>query len=136
MKKICKYSSVKNAVAFVNATSVPQIALKYFGTNNKTEILVPTVTFVAPVNAIIYNSGSPIFMDVDKYFTIDLNKTLEFLDKKQNLKMDILLIKTGKKMSYNRSSCMGNAVFLDDIKKYVKKKYQNNKMLRKFRHQV
>ena len=97
-KKICKYSSVKNAVAFVNATSALQIALKLIGTNNKTEILVPTVTFVAPVNAIIYNSGSPIFMDVDKYFNIDLNKTLEFLDKKTKFKNGYTINKkTGKK---------------------------------------
>ena len=95
---VSDYSSVKNAVAFVNATSALQIALKLIGTNNRTEIIVPTVTFVAPINAIIYNSGSPIFMDVDKYFNIDLNKTLEFLDKKTKFKNGYTINKkTGKK---------------------------------------
>ena len=128
-KKICKYSSVKNAVAFVNATSALQIALKLIGTNNRTEIIVPTVTFVAPINAIIYNSGSPIFMDVDKYFNIDLNKTLEFLDKKTKFKNGYTINKkTGKKiLAIIIVHVWGNAVFLDEIKKICKR--QNIKII-------
>ena len=30
-------------------------------------------------NAIKYNSGNPIFMDVDEFFNIDENKTIEFI---------------------------------------------------------
>ena len=31
------------------------------------------------INAIKYNSGNPIFMDVDEFFNIDENKTIEFI---------------------------------------------------------
>ena len=123
-KKICKYTASKNAVAFINATSALQIALKLIGANKDTEIIVPTVTFVAPVNAILYNSSSPIFMDVDKYFNIDLVKTIKFLDKHTVFKNGFSRNKkTGKKiLAIVIVHVWGNAVFLDNIKKICKKK--------------
>ena len=33
--------------------------------------MVPTTTFIAPVNAIKYNLANPIFFDIDDNFTID-----------------------------------------------------------------
>lgn len=122
--KICKFTSAKNAVAFVNATSALFMALKLIGANRNTEIIVPTVTFVAPVNAILYNSASPIFMDVDKYFNIDVDKTIEFLNKQTIFKNGYTINKkTGRKiLAIIVVHVWGNAVFLDNIKKICKKK--------------
>ena len=36
-------------------------------------------------NAILYNNASPIFMDTDKYFNIDPDKTIEFIKKETYL---------------------------------------------------
>ena len=125
--KICKFTSAKNAVAFVNATSALFMALKLIGANRNTEIIVPTVTFVAPVNAILYNSASPIFMDVDKYFNIDVDKTIEFLNKQTIFKNGYTINKkTGRKiLAIIVVHVWGNAVFLDNIKKICKKKILN-----------
>jgi len=80
-KKISKYTGAKYAIACVNGTSALQISLKLVGVKNGDEVIVPSMTFIAPVNAISYNNAKPIFMDCDKYYNIDVNKTLDFINK-------------------------------------------------------
>ena len=81
-KKITKYTGAKYAVACINGTSALQISLRLVGVGINDEVIVPSMTFIAPVNAINYNNAKPIFMDNDDYYTIDVNKTIEFLNKK------------------------------------------------------
>ena len=45
------------------------------------EVIAPTMTFVATINAIKYNNASPVFMDCDEYFNIDHHKVIKFLKK-------------------------------------------------------
>ena len=80
-KKIKSITGAKYAVACINGTSALHIALKLVGVKNDDEVIAPTITFIASINAIKYNNANPIFMDVDKYFNIDIDKTLEFLKK-------------------------------------------------------
>jgi len=44
------------------------------------EVIVPTITFIATVNAIHYNGARPVFMDVDSIGNIDAEKTIEFIE--------------------------------------------------------
>ena len=81
-KKIAKYTGAKYAVACISGTAALQISLKLVGVGIDDEVIVPSLTFIAPVNAINYNNAKPIFMDNDDYYTIDIDKTIEFLDKK------------------------------------------------------
>jgi aminotransferase in exopolysaccharide biosynthesis len=76
---IAKYTGSNYAVACVNGTSALQISLQLAGVKSDDEVIVPTLTFIAPVNAIIYNNASPIFMDADKYFNLDADKTIQFI---------------------------------------------------------
>jgi perosamine synthetase len=55
----------KKAVATVNGTSALQVALRLSGVNQGDEVITQALTFVATINAIIYNGASPIFIDVD-----------------------------------------------------------------------
>ena len=57
------------------------------------EVIVPTLTFVATINSIIYNRANPIFFDVDNYFNIDQNNFETFIKKIHFLKTDIVIIK-------------------------------------------
>jgi perosamine synthetase len=59
-------SGTKKAVAVVNGTSALQVALRLAGVSNGDEVLTQALTFIATVNAIIYNGAAPIFIDVDK----------------------------------------------------------------------
>lgn len=58
-------SQTKKAVAVVNGTSGIQVALRLVGVAPGDEVLTQALTFVATANAIIYNGGLPVFLDVD-----------------------------------------------------------------------
>ena len=53
------------AVAVVNGTSALQVALRLCGVSSGDEVLTQALTFIATINAIIYNGASPVFLDVD-----------------------------------------------------------------------
>ena len=69
----------RHAVACVNGTAALQVALRVAGVARNDEVLVPTVTFIATVNAARYLGAVPVFMDSDRYFNLDVDKVREFL---------------------------------------------------------
>ena len=58
-------SGTSKAVAVVNGTSALQVALRLAGVKKGDEVITQALTFVATVNAILYNNAHPIFIDVD-----------------------------------------------------------------------
>lgn len=78
-RDVAKYTGASHAVACVNGTSALHVALRLVGVEAGNEVIVPTVTFIAPVNAVRYLSAQPIFMDCDRYYNIDIEKTIEYL---------------------------------------------------------
>jgi aminotransferase in exopolysaccharide biosynthesis len=62
---MAKLSKTKKAVAIVNGTSALQVALRLSGVQKGDEVLTQALTFIATINAIIYNGASPVFLDVD-----------------------------------------------------------------------
>jgi perosamine synthetase len=81
-EKVADYTGVKYAVACSNGTSALQVSLKLAGVEPEDEVIVPTLSFIASINAIAYNGAKPVFMDADKYFNIDIDKTIEFINNK------------------------------------------------------
>jgi perosamine synthetase len=75
---ICSYVKSKYAVACVNGTAGLQVALKLSGVERNDEVIVPTLTFIAPVNTVKYLGAEPVFMDCDDYMNIDPDKLREF----------------------------------------------------------
>ena len=67
-EKIADYTGAKYAVACVYGTAALQVSPRLAGVQPEDEVIVPTITFIAPVNAIAYNGASPVFMDVDEYY--------------------------------------------------------------------
>ncbi len=80
-KKISNYTKSKYAVACNSGTSSLHLALRVINCEKNNEIIVPTITFAATINPIIYEKARPIFMDCDEYFNLDISKTLNFLKK-------------------------------------------------------
>ena len=62
---MAEFSKTQKAVAVVNGTSALQVALRLSGVGNGDEVLTQALTFIATINAIIYNGASPVFLDVD-----------------------------------------------------------------------
>ena len=116
-QEIAKYTSSKYAIACVNGTAALQVALRLAGVESNDEVIVSTLTFIASVNAIAYNNAKPVFMDADKYYNIDAEKTIEFIKNKT-------VFKNG--FSYNKRTnnkvaaiipvhVWGNACWLDEL---------------------
>ena len=131
-KKITKFTGAKYAVACINGTSALQVSLKLVGVKKGDEVIVPSLTFIAPVNAIDYNNAKPIFMDCDEYYTIDVNKTIDFINKetriiKKKVSGNDLTITVNKKTG-NRITAIiivhifGNASRLDKLVNLCRKK--------------
>jgi perosamine synthetase len=70
----------RHAVACINGTAALHIALLLAGVGPGDDVLVPTLTFIAPVNAIRYTGAEPVFMDCDDFMNIDAAKVASFLE--------------------------------------------------------
>lgn len=72
--KFENYLGVKKAVSVSNGTVALHLALKAIGVGPGDEVLVPTLTYIASVNAIAYTGATPIFVDSEpNFWQIDLN---------------------------------------------------------------
>lgn len=106
------------AVAVVNGTAGIQVALRLVGVTRDTEVITQALTFVATVNAIVYNGADPVFIDVD-LDTMGLSpKAVEqFLEENGDLRDDgCYNKKTGKRIA----ACLpmhtfGFPVHLDEL---------------------
>lgn len=81
-KEVATRVGTRYAVATVNGTSALHIALLLSGVQPDDEVLVSTLTFIAPANAIRYVGAWPIFIDAEPlYYQMDPQKTSDFLYK-------------------------------------------------------
>jgi len=123
-KKIASYLGSKYAVACINGTSALQVALRVLKVRKNDEVIVPTLTFIAPVNSIIYNNAKPIFMDCDNFYNLDVNKTIQFIKTETVFKRNF----TFNKKTGNRIPVIlpvhlwGNAVELEYLMKLCKQR--------------
>jgi perosamine synthetase len=78
-QKICELTGSKYAVATVNGTSALHISLILAGVKPDEEVIVPSITFIAPVNAVRYVNAEPVFMDCDEFYNINIEKTIGFI---------------------------------------------------------
>ena len=111
-------TKTKKAVAVVNGTAALQIALQLVGVNKDDEVITQALTFVATVNAIVYNNASPIFLDVDlETMGLSARAVTEFLDQFGELREDGCYNKsTGKRIA----ACLpmhtfGFPVYVDEL---------------------
>src|SRR5436189_3233266 len=61
--EFAKSINVKHAAAVSNGTVAIHLALVTLGIGPGDEVIVPTLTYVASVNAITYTGAKPIFVD-------------------------------------------------------------------------
>jgi len=63
-RRVAEYVGAKHAVATTNCTTALQLALEQLHLQPGDEVIVPSFTFVASVNAIIHAGGTPRIVDV------------------------------------------------------------------------
>lgn len=77
-KTVAEYLGVKYAVAVSNGTAALHMACDAAGITSGDEVLVSPLTFVASANCVLYQGGTPVFVDIDKEtLNIDINKIEE-----------------------------------------------------------
>lgn len=78
-----KFTGIKHSVAVSNGTVALHVALLALGIGKEDEVIVPTFTYIASVNAITYTGAKPIFVDSDPVtWQIDTEKIEERISKK------------------------------------------------------
>lgn len=79
-EKFAEFTNSQNTCAVSNGTVALHLALVALGVKPGDEVVVPNLTFAAPVNAVIYSGAVPVLVDVNKYTTAmdvdDLRKAI------------------------------------------------------------
>jgi perosamine synthetase len=79
-KMVAETVGVAYAVATTSGTAALHVALRLAGIASGDEVLIPTLTFIAPANAVRYVGAYPVFMDVEQdYWQMDPQKVRDFL---------------------------------------------------------
>jgi perosamine synthetase len=70
-----EYVGSKSAVVTMNGTAALQLALVTLGIGEGDEVIVPSLTFISPINTIKYVGSEPVFVDVCRdTFVMDAEK--------------------------------------------------------------
>lgn len=81
-QELAAYVGTKYAIATCNGTAALHVALLVAGVEPDDEVLVSTLTFIAPANAVRYVGAWPVFIDAQpEYWQMDPGKVVDFLDK-------------------------------------------------------
>lgn len=81
-KMVAAQAGTEYAVATVNGTSALHISLLIAGVRPDDEVLVSTLTFIAPVNAIRYAGAWPVFIDAEPtHWQMDSSRVLDFVER-------------------------------------------------------
>ena len=81
-----KFTKSKYVLSLINGTAALHLAIVVLGIKENEEVLLPSMTFVATGNSILYNKSIPHFFDVKEDLTIDFVKLNNYLEKNTKLK--------------------------------------------------
>ena len=115
---LARATETAHAVATVNGTAALHIALQLAGVEPGDEVLVSSLTFIAPVNAIRYAGAHPVFIDAEPlYWEMDPAAVRRFLDEECEREGDVVRDRaTGRRVrAIVPVDVLGHPVDLDPI---------------------
>lgn len=95
---ISNFCGTKFAVALNSGTSSLHLALRILGVDKNSEVIVPSLTFVATVNPVLYLGAKPIILDVDENHNIKIDDVISFIETKTVFKGKKTVNKKTKKI--------------------------------------
>ncbi len=99
-RALAEYVGVEHAVACDCGTSALHVSLLLSGIGPDEEVIVPDVTFIAPVNAVRYVGAWPVFVGCDEYCGLDVDAVRRFLEQECSRRGDITVNRdTGRRVS-------------------------------------
>lgn len=79
-KKFANYLELEGACACQSGTAGLHLCLEHFGIGEGDRVIVPTLTFIAPINAVRYQKAVPVFFDCLENFCIDVRQVEEYIE--------------------------------------------------------
>jgi dTDP-4-amino-4,6-dideoxygalactose transaminase len=79
-RDFARFTGAKHAIAVSSGTAALHLAMTALDLKPGDEVLVPSLSFVASSNAVLYLGAKPVFVDIDS--TCDLNLSPQDLEKK------------------------------------------------------
>ncbi len=77
------YIGTRFGLTTSNGTTALHLALSAIGIKGGDEVIVPDLTFISPVNAVLYNNATPVLCDIDpENWCIDAEKIEKLITKK------------------------------------------------------
>lgn len=122
--KINDYCGSKYSIALNSGTSAIHLALKIIGVNTSSEIIVPSLTFIATVNPILYQGATPIIFDVNNQHNLKTEDVIKFINENTIFKNKKTINKISKKIikAIIVTHMWGRACNFEDLKTLCKKK--------------
>lgn len=108
-----QYHQVKHAIAVTNGTAALHLACAALGIGRGDEVITPSLTFIATVNAIRYTGATPVFADIIS--TTDLTISPEAIEQLINNRTRAIMV-----MHYGGYACDMNSILS------IARKYQVN----------
>lgn len=65
-REVAEYAGVKGAVALSSGTAAIHLALRLLGVERGDTVFCSTLTFIASVNPVLYQGGTPVFIDSER----------------------------------------------------------------------
>jgi len=65
-REFADYVGSKHAVACASGTAALHVAMRLLGISAGDEVLVPTLTFIASANPVVYERGTPVLVDAEE----------------------------------------------------------------------
>jgi len=80
-RRVAGYIGVKYAVATSSGTTALHLALLLLGIGKADEVIVPSFSFIATANAVVYCGAEPVFIDINAdTYNIDPEKIRQFIE--------------------------------------------------------
>lgn len=123
-EKLAKFLDVKHAIAVVNGTAALHLSLVGFDIGKGDEVLVPNLTFIAPLNAVSYTGATPILIDCElDTLGICPQKIEEYIEENAQLEDGVL---RNKKTGHIIKAIMPVHIFgfgckMDELQRIAKK---------------
>ena len=107
-EEFATYSGAKYAVGLASGLDALWIAFRVLGIGQGDEVIVQSNTYIASVMGITINGASPVFVEPDEYYNMDVSKIEEKITEKTKAILVVHL--------YGQASNMGS--IMDIAKKY------------------
>ena len=73
-EEFARFLGVQHCATVCSGTVALYIGLKALGVEKGEKVIIPAMSFMATVDAVLLAGGTPITVDVDEYYTMDVNQ--------------------------------------------------------------